>query len=221
MTPILFSTTPLSKRLARPMRALAAVALTLALAACNSTSFTDGIGTASTQRSGAPLPPASVGSGSETALAPQPAPTAPQAATALQGGSPRSGTRVAALPRVPPVAFLPVTGAPQSAVSQLAGAMRNAARNSGVPVVVSVDRGAQYQLKGYFSALNEGSGSVLVYVWDVLDRNGVRIHRISGQERGGSSAGDPWAGINDDMMQRVAESTMASLRGWVSSRRAG
>ena len=90
-----------------------------------------------------------------------------------------------------------------------------------MPVVVSVERGAQYQLKGYFSALNDGSGTVLVYVWDVLDRNGVRIHRISGQERGGSSSGDPWAGIDTAMLERVASSTMASLRGWASGRGAG
>ncbi|MCB1461962.1 MAG: hypothetical protein KDJ90_05950 [Nitratireductor sp.] len=200
---------------------LVLVATASALAACNATSFSNGISTGST-----PRPSASLTSqpGTETALAPQPGMTAPQAATNLQGGTqPAPGQfgnnqQVASVARIPPVAFLPVTGAPQSAVTKLAGAMRNAARSNAVPVVVSVDRGAQYQLKGYFSALNDGSGAVLVYVWDVLDARGVRIHRISGQERGGSSTGDPWAGISDDMISRVANTTMNSLRSWATTR---
>ncbi|MCG6857806.1 MAG: hypothetical protein LJE67_07040 [Salaquimonas sp.] len=194
------------------MRILVLTAAAITLAACNSTSLTNGLGTASTQRPPAPVPTGSVGS--ETALAPQQNQTPPQAATTLQGG----GQQVAALPRVPPVAFLPVTGAPQSAVTRLAGAMRSAAKAYAVPVVVSVQRGARYQLKGYFSALNDGSGSVLVYVWDVLDANGARVHRISGQERGGSASGDPWAGISNDMIESVARTTMDSLRSWVTTK---
>lgn len=167
-------------------------------------------------------PTASTTAGQPIGGAPQPAAgvgtNAPQATASvpLQGGD-----QTAALPQTPPVAFLPVTGAPQSAVTQLANAMRSAAQANAVPVVVSVDRGARYQVKGYFSALNDGSGTVLVYVWDILDANGVRVHRISGQERGGPAAGDPWSGIDDGVISRVASATMSSLRSWVSTRGAG
>jgi hypothetical protein len=123
--------------------------------------------------------------------------------------------------KLSPVSFLPVTGAPQSAVTSLANSMRQAAQREKVPVVVSLEQGAKYQVKGYFSALNDGNGTILVYVWDILDQSGVRVHRISGQERGSGSTGDPWSGMSADIYSRVAETTMSSLRIWMSTRGAG
>jgi len=185
-----------------------AVAATLALSACNSDSITDTL--RPTASVSAPVPGATVGN--QTALAAEERPSAPAA---------QLGQQQAALGRIPPVAFLPVTGAPQSVVTQLAGAMRSAAQSNSVPVVVSVERGARYQVKGYFSALSDNSGTMLVYVWDVLDANGVRVHRISGQERGSSSSGDPWSGVNSDVIDRVARNTMSGLKSWASSRTSG
>ncbi|MEZ5873128.1 MAG: hypothetical protein R3D32_15055 [Nitratireductor sp.] len=165
----------------------------------------------------APQPSGTVGSttqGNETALLADQSGQAP-------GSQFQQGSQTASLSPTPPVSFLPVTGAPQSAVTSLANAMRSAAQTNQVPVVVSLQQGAKYQIKGYFSALNDGTGTILVYVWDVLDTNGTRVHRISGQERGGAATGDPWAGVTDDILNRVAQSTMASLRTWVSTRNAG
>lgn len=127
----------------------------------------------------------------------------------------------ASLGQIPPVAFLPVSGAPQSAVASLAGALRNAAQSNAIPVVVSVQQGATYQLKGYFSARNDNSGTLVVYVWDVLDASGRRVHRISGQERGAAAKGDPWSGVTPEILARVANATMASLRTWAGTRNAG
>ena len=84
-----------------------------------------------------------------------------------------------------------------------------------------MDQGARYQLRGYFSALNEGKSVTLVYVWDVLDTSGSRVHRIAGQETGGSSSTDPWNGVSSAMMQQVARNTMQSLRSWLERRSAG
>lgn len=168
-----------------------AMAVATVLSACNSGSLTQGLSSAAVENRN-----------------PQPAAGANQQQAALTG-------------TVAPVAFLPVTGAPQTAVATLAGAMRGAAQSNGVPVVVSLDRGARYQVKGYFSALADGSGSTVVYVWDVLDASGNRLHRISGQERGGAAQGDPWTGIGQDTLAKVAGATMANLRAWLASRPAG
>lgn len=207
----------------RGMPAMAVVALaaaSLTLAACNSDSLGDGLRArplASSQP--APQPPGEIGS--ENALAAsQPGSPAASAMTSTDS-TPTQGQQLAAVPRVAPVAFLPVTGAPQSVVSRLASAMRGAARDESVPVVVSVQQGAQYQVKGYFSALGDSGGTTLVYVWDVLDKNGVRVHRISGQEHGSASSGDPWNGITSGVIDRVAQSTMNSLRSWLAGGRTG
>ncbi|GIL02343.1 MAG: hypothetical protein BroJett030_22420 [Alphaproteobacteria bacterium] len=217
-----------------PCRLAAQVAVVfagLALAACNSDSFSDSLkprANVAPTAQVAPQPAAELGEqapASDPSVAPsamadtaRPSPAQQQVASQQQATSQQ---QVAALPRVDPVAFLPVTGAPQSIVTRLAGSMRSAAQAQSVPVVVSVDRGARYQVKGYFSALGDGSGTTLVYVWDILDRNGVRVHRISGQERGPAASGDPWNSVTSDMIDRVAQSTVGSLRTWMSSSRSG
>lgn len=200
----------------------------LGITGCNTGSLTDGIAPTAQMRQ---TPSAAIGN--ETALAAQqPLGIAPEGALAPQTGAtpstqlpttqPDGQSKTAALSgSISPVAFLPVTGAPQSAVSSLANSMRASAKTESVPVVVSVEQGARYQIKGYFSALNDGTGTILVYVWDVLDQNGARVHRISGQERGSSSPGDPWAGITPSILERVAGITMNSLRTWMSTRSAG
>jgi hypothetical protein len=187
------------------------VGLGLTVGGCNSGPISEGL---------RPVPTASVGSpsrqtqppdaiGNETALASEPV-DAPRAQAALQ-----SNTNTLA-PQTPPVSFLPVTGAPHSTVAALATSMRRAALAQSVPIVVSINDGAQYQIKGYFSALSDSGTTILVYVWDVLDRNGTRIHRISGQERTRSASGsDPWMSVDENLIDHVAQSTMSSLRTWM------
>jgi hypothetical protein len=201
---------PKSRKLIPAIQTLFAMGLGLMVAGCNSGSISEGLRPVPTASIGAPAqqiqPAAPVGN--ETALTSEPV-SSPRAQAALQGS-----TNPLA-PQTQPVAFLPVTGAPQSTVATLASSMRRAALAQSVPIVVSVNDGAQYQIKGYFSALNDASGTTLVYVWDVLDRNGTRIHRISGQERTRTSGGDPWNSIDDSLIDQVAQSTMSSLRTWM------
>lgn len=192
---------------------IALVAAALLATACQSGSISDGLRPVASVGSGQQRPVPAGGVGSETALAPQqPVATSPNAAL-------RDGGQTASLsPSVPPVVFLPVTGAPQSAVTNLATSMRAAAKSEAIPVVASLDRGATYQIKGYFSALNDGAGTILVYVWDILDQNGTRVHRISGQERGSRASGDPWGAITPEILERVAWTTMNGLHTWMTTR---
>jgi hypothetical protein len=202
------------------------LALGVVLSGCNTGAMTDGLASTAAVNQQVPLPP----SAGETALAAQTATSsapdaaiAGEAATGATGAAQATGaTQSASLGgAVPPVAFLPVTGAPQSAVTSLANSMRMAAKSESVPVVVSIEQGARYQVKGYFSALNDGSGTILVYVWDVLDANGARVHRISGQERAGATSGDPWAAVTPDILNQVARTTMDGLKTWMTTRKAG
>lgn len=213
-----------------PGRLPAVIALLAATAtglqACNTGSgVTTGLQPTAEMRreaANAPVPPGTLGS--EAALT-DPNSRRPDATTmALAPSTAPSAGQQASLPpasAMAPVYFLPLTGAPQSTVTNLAAAMRDAAARESVPVVPTIEQGAQYQIKGYFSAINDGSNVTLVYVWDITDRNGARIHRISGQERGGSSSNDPWTGVSSDMLNRVAGATMSNLRLWMAGRSAG
>lgn len=186
----------------------------LALSACNSGSLSEGL-----ESVGRPQPGENVGN--QTASN-QTLDTPAQGQATLDPTSPdgtlNSGTQTAALPSGTAVAFLPVSNAPQSAVGTLAKSIRDSASRNGLPIVASVQQGAQYQVKGYFSALEDGSGTLLVYVWDVLDRNNKRVYRINGQEQSSSKSTDPWSSVSPQMLERVADNTVAQLQSWLSSR---
>ena len=172
------------------------------LSACNSGSLSDGLESVGNPQ---PSQPLNNNASQTSGLATVDATTNP-ANTQSPGVA---GTRA--------VAFLPVSNAPQSAVTNLAKSIRNAATSGGVPVVASVQQGAQFQVKGYFSALEDGSGTLLVYVWDVLDTNNKRVYRINGQEQSSSKAADPWSAVTPDMLDRVAQTTISQLKSWLSS----
>lgn len=123
-----------------------------------------------------------------------------------------------ALSPSPGVTFLPVLGPPQSAISQLSSSIRNSAQGNSVTIIPKGQTGATYQVKGYFSALDDGTGTRLIFIWDVLDRNGRKIHRISGEERTSSRNANPWSAIDSGMITNIVERTMQNLRGWMSTR---
>ncbi len=116
------------------------------------------------------------------------------------------------------VSFLPVLGPPQSAVSKLSSAIKSSAKTNSVTLVSGAQRGAKYQIKGYFSALDDGSGTRFIYIWDVLNAQGKKIHRISGEERTNTRSSDPWQSVGSDMINKVVDRTMQDLRGWMNTR---
>jgi hypothetical protein len=205
-------TAGLEMQIFKGLKSIAYAGLWLAIAvlvsACNSGSLSDGL-----QSAARPQPSQNLNN--PTATAPVGGQSTLDATT--QPTDPTANPQVAALPQGKAIAFLPVSNAPQTAVTNLARSIRNSATANGVPVVASVQQGAQYQVKGYFSALEDGSGTLLVYVWDVLDRNNKRVYRINGQEQSSSRSSDPWGAVTPDMLQRVADTTVTQLKSWLSS----
>ena len=183
------------------------------LSACNSGSLSDGLESAA-------RPQPSQGLTNQTATAPSGGQSDlnPTVSDGTDTTAPQDQTQVAGLPSSKAVAFLPVSNAPQSAVTNLARSIRSSAQSYRVPVVASFQQGAKYQVKGYFSALEDGSGTLLVYVWDVLDRNNKRVYRINGQEQSNAKSSDPWGAVTPQMLNRVADNTMAQLKSWLASR---
>ena len=183
----------------------------MVLSSCNAGSLSDGLSSATK-----PQPSQTVGA-SDSQIDQSGQINVDASNTPSQDGT-QQGTQVAMAPGSKPVAFLPVSNAPQSAVTNLARSLKGAASSNGLPVVASVQQGAQFQVKGYFSALEDGSGTLLVYVWDVLDRNNKRVYRINGQEQTSGKSADPWSSVTPQMLDRVAQSTVSQLKSWLGSR---
>lgn len=131
---------------------------------------------------------------------------------------PTATQEVASLDTSKAVTFLPFEGAPQTKTASLTRLLNSSAQSKGLNILPATRTGAKYRVKGYFSALNDGNGTLLVYVWDVVDGTGKRLHRINGRERTGTSRTDPWQAITDKEMQRVADDTTVRLKTWVDKR---
>jgi hypothetical protein len=113
-------------------------------------------------------------------------------------------------------AFAPIEGVPVPVLQAMSNALNQEAIAKRVNVVPATDPGAVYTVRGYLSAVAEGPNSKLVYVWDVMDRQGTRLHRVTGQEIGGAYRNnDPWTGVGVTNINEAARKTMESLAAWV------
>ena len=128
---------------------------------------------------------------------------------------------VAALPQAAgndeTIRFLPIIGAPVEAVTPLSKRLGAEARSSGLTIRSASDNSTKYILKGYFSAMNDNGKTTVVYVWDVLDGSGARLHRIQGQETVAGTASDPWTVVPARTMEGIAQKTIRQYLDWRGS----
>ena len=86
----------------------------------------------------------------------------------------------------------------------------------GLTLVPNTENNYTHVLKGYFSAFSENGKTTVVYVWDVLDPSGNRLHRIQGQEAVAVDGGsDAWAAVPPEAMERIADRSVDSLALWI------
>ena len=63
-------------------------------------------------------------------------------------------------------------------------------------------------------AIGDVNHVILVYVWDVDDAAGNRIHRFSGQEPTSGGGVDPWTAVTLKVMDDTARDTIDALADW-------
>lgn len=112
------------------------------------------------------------------------------------------------------IRFLPIIGAPVQAVTPLSRQLGAQARSSGLTIRPSSDTSTQHILKGYFSAFADGDKVTIVYVWDILDGAGTRLHRMQGQENVPARGSDPWAAVPSSTMEGIATKTIRDYVSW-------
>lgn len=115
-----------------------------------------------------------------------------------------------------PIAFAPVIGAPAKVSSKMNELLIASAGQKNIPVVGSKE--ADYTVRGYLVAAADAKGTKLSYIWDITDKGGKRAKRIQGDELiEGKKGGDPWALVDEAVMQRVAGKTADDLIAWIPS----
>ncbi len=113
------------------------------------------------------------------------------------------------------VQFDPVIGAPESASSVLAQGLSARAAEIGLNLVPAGGTGT-LSMRGYFSAFSEDGATTVVYVWDVVDAAGNRVHRIQGQQQAPAGPGEGWADVSGPTMQAIAVQTIDQLVAWLA-----
>jgi hypothetical protein len=147
----------------------------------------------------------------------QPAATPSQPASGSNGLLP-AATGPIANPSVR-MEFAPLVGATIAAATPLSRRMSQLAPTKGIEIVSGTAAPGDYLVKGYLSAINEGNEIIVIFVWDVVDAKGTRLHRIQGQERVAARAGaDPWQAVPDTTMEQIADRTIAEIASWSTSR---
>jgi hypothetical protein len=170
--------------------------LAAGLAGCNSTDATLGV----------------EGAGSTTAAAP----ATPSATPTPETAAPLVQQAVAA--NTVRMRFAPIIGAPVEKVTPLSRRLSARAKEKSITIVASTDQTATHVIKGYFSVLAEGSSSTVIYVFDVLDPSGNRLHRIQGQESvAGTNAADGWVAVPPSVMETIADKAMSGFTQWLGA----
>jgi hypothetical protein len=108
----------------------------------------------------------------------------------------------------------PVVGSTVAAVTPLSRRLAAIAPANGLALVGAADPARTHIVKGYFSAFSEGGQTTLVFVWDVFDPAGVRLHRIQGSQVIPGAAADPWSIVPPATMEAAADKLVADFNIW-------
>ncbi|ESZ28935.1 hypothetical protein [Mesorhizobium sp. L2C084A000] len=118
----------------------------------------------------------------------------------------------------------PIVGASVEAATPLTAELQTRARQRGITLAGSADQTVTHVLKGYFSTMSEGADITVIYVWDIYDPAGNRLHRINGQQKapsvnsGASAGGDSWKGVSPATMQTIADQTIDQFAAWLGGK---
>lgn len=111
-------------------------------------------------------------------------------------------------------AFLPAEGGPDRVARSFALAIGKAAQAEGLELAPPEE--ATYLVKAYLSTVPSGDDELVVYVFDVLDRNEARLLRISGTMATSGPGSDPWRGMSKEAAAHIAASAATAIAAWLA-----
>lgn len=112
------------------------------------------------------------------------------------------------------VEIAPIIGAPENISRDLQTQLTSAMQRNRLTVAQGPAQKGEYVLRGYIVAAREKTASKISYIWDVTDQAGKRAHRITGEELAAPTSGDPWAGVNPQVLANIADKTASQVATW-------
>ena len=140
------------------------------------------------------------------------------AAMALTACNPQDNPgALAGQPRGASVAFETIDGPPPGQFRQLVQNLNTEAQSRQL-AVMSRDSASAYRVRGYLAVKVVGKHETTIsWVWDVFDRDDRRALRITGEETAKGVHRDAWAAADDEMLNRIARSSMDQLAAFLTS----
>jgi hypothetical protein len=129
------------------------------------------------------------------------------------GTEPPAGPVVAAVATRSTIQVAPITGAPPDTVTPLTARLTAHARERGIQVAGGGTL-PTHILKGYLSELTDANSTTVIYVWDVVDPAGTRLHRIQGTAKVKGKGG--WSAVSAKTMQAIADRTIDDFANWLT-----
>lgn len=118
------------------------------------------------------------------------------------------------------IAMPPITGGSDAYRLEVVRQLNQAATPRNIALVVDTSVPCDYTLRGYILTQRQADGLKLLYVWDLLDRNGNRINRFTGETTPAAvpAGGDDWAVMPASATGEMADKTVSSLVTWSASK---
>ncbi|MGU3575829.1 hypothetical protein ACLBWZ_09865 [Brucellaceae bacterium C25G] len=110
----------------------------------------------------------------------------------------------------------PIIGAPANVVTPLTQRLNQTAQARGLTLTGNENNPSTHILKGYFSAFADAGQTTVLYVWDVIDPAGNRLHRIQGEQKVQGSSADSWGAVTPNAMEAIADQTIQQYQNWKS-----
>ena len=114
------------------------------------------------------------------------------------------------------IAFESIDGPPVAVFQNLVTTLSSEAQARQVQVVSRTGSPA-YRIRGYLAAIVVGGKSHISWVWDVYDADKQRVLRIAGEEATGRPGSNAWAAADEQMVRRIARSSIDRLAAFLAS----
>jgi hypothetical protein len=114
------------------------------------------------------------------------------------------------------IAFESIDGPPVAVFQNLVTTISAEAATRQVRVVSRTGDPA-YRVRGYLAAIVVGGKSHISWVWDVYDTDRRRVFRIAGEEAAGRAGANAWAAADEQMVRRIARTSMDRLAAFLAS----
>lgn len=124
---------------------------------------------------------------------------------------------VSAAPRGATVTFDSIDGLPRNQFDRLVENLNREAQTRRLAVLPR-ERPSAYRVRGYFATAVEKGHTTVSWVFDVFDRDARRARRISGSA---PVDGRKWNAAEAGLLQKVAQSSIDELAGFLTSAQAG